>query len=483
VHLAAVAWIGSVAPAAALTLALAGCATNGLPLGKGPDLAVPPAWSTAPADGVAAAAATPLAHWWRRFQDPLLNQLVDQALQANTRIGTAQAALRQARAQRDLAAAALGPRLDGSASAQRSASGDQRATNALRVGLDAGWSPDLSGGLRQAVTAAEAAAEASGATLGDLQASIAAEVALAYITLRSGQARLAIADDNLASQLNTLQITEWRLQAGLVSALDAQQARAAAEQTRALRPALQGAIEQSRHALALLCGQAPAALDGVLQPTGALPRAADDLLLALPADMLRQRADVRAAEWQWQAATARVAVADAARRPSLSPGGTLGLGAATIGALTDGASVIRSLLASVAWPLLDGGGARAQVRSQQAALDQAREAWRASMLVALQEVEDTLTLLRAGRERTLHLDQAARAAAQAARLAQQSYQSGLLDYQRVLETQRNQLATQDNLASAQADLSADQVRLMLALGGGWDGGRLAASTSQPGTPP
>ena len=456
-------------------LCLAGCA------GPAPPGALPPAVPALPTawDGLApglAAPATPLAQWWQRFNDPLLTTLVGQALQANTNIQTAQAALRQARALRDVAAAALSPALAGTASAQRSANGNQAASNALRVGLDASWELDLFGANRQGLNAGDATLVARSASLGDVQVSIAAEVALALITLRSGQARLAIANDNLASQLHTLQITEWRQQAGLVGALDAQQARAAAEQTRAQLPALQGAIVQSRHALALLCGQTPAALDALLLPVAATPRASDDLVLAIPADALRQRADVRAAEWLVRAAQAQVAQADAARYPSFNIGGTLGLGAATLGALGDGASVTRSLLASLALPLIDGGAARARVRSQQAAMDQAQQAWRATVLVALQEVEDTLAALQADRERTLRLTNAAAAATQAARLAQQSYQSGLVDYQSVLETQRNLLSTQDSLATAQANFSSDQVRLYKALGGGWDETTLQTSS-------
>lgn len=455
-RLPALPWIG--------VLALAGCTGIGPSAPPDTTAIAPAAWRQAHEGSHTAP--TPLAQWWLRFRDPVLTRLVEQSLQANTRIASAQAALRQAQALRDVAAASLGPGLDASASAQRTVSGHQAATRALRIGVDARWSPDLFGEQRQALNASAATVEASAAQLAEVQVALAAEVALAYIALRSGQARLAIADDNLASQRHTLQITEWRQQAGLVSALDVQQARAAAEQTQALRPALQSAIVRNQHALAVLSGEAPAALEALLQAASALPQADDDLLLALPVDTLRQRADVRAAAWQWQAAAARVAQADAARRPSLALGGTLGLGAATLGALGDGASVVRTLLVSLAWPLFDGGAARGQVRAQQAALDQAREAWRGTVLLALQEVEDALALLQSDRERILRLGRAAQAATQAASLARQSYQSGLVDYQRVLETQRNQLATQDSLAGAQADFSADQVRLIRALGGG-----------------
>jgi outer membrane protein, multidrug efflux system len=216
-----------------------------------------------------------------------------------------------------------------------------------------------------------------------------------------------------------------------------------------------------------LTGQPPADLTAALTTTLPIPQAADDLVLSFPADTLRQRPDVRAAEERIAAALARVAQADAARKPSFRIGGSLGLSALTLGALTDGASVVSSLLAGVTLPIFDGGAARATLRAEQAALEQAQEAYRASVLSALQDVEDALVALRGDRERLLRLNLAAESARNAALMARQRYDSGLVDFQVVLETQRSQLGTQDSVASTQADLAADHVRLYKALGGGW----------------
>ena len=449
---------------AGLTLALCGCAS---PTARSavPVVEVPAAWSVA--DVSVPGSTSSLVEWWSRFDDPLLAALVAQAMQSNTSVNTAKAALQQARALRDVSAAALWPTVGVSASAGRSKSGHNSAVNNFSAGLDASWELDVFGVNRNALEASEATAQASAASLGDMQVSIAAEVALDYITLRGAQARLAIADDNLASQQETLQITQWRLQAGLVTSVEAEQARASAEQTSALTPALQTSIEQTRHALAVLTGQPPAALSSVLAAAGPVPQAADDLALSFPAETLRQRPDVRAAEHQVTAAVARVAQADAARLPSFSLSGSLGLNAATIGALSGGGAVVSTLLASVAMPLFDGGALRAQVRVQQAALDQSHLAYQAAVLTALKDVEDALVALRGDRERLLRLQQAAEAAGNAALMARQRYGSGLVDFQIVLETQRTQLSTQDSVASARADLSADHVRLYKALGGGW----------------
>jgi outer membrane protein, multidrug efflux system len=203
----------------------------------------------------ASAAATDLAAWWRRFGDPTLDALIADALAANTDIAAARAQLRQSRALADVADAQRGPSVDASGSAQRSRTASASSSNRFQAGLDAGWEIDVFGGRRAAANASALDAQASAATLADVQVSVAAEVALAYLSLRGSEARLAIAEGNLASQQETLQITEWRVLAGLATSLNAEQARAAVEQTRAQVPALQKAAALSRHQLALLTGR------------------------------------------------------------------------------------------------------------------------------------------------------------------------------------------------------------------------------------
>ena len=451
-----------------LTLILSSCASVAPQQEKPIPLAIPAGWSNADNAGASSSQPSSLAQWWTRFNDPQLSQLIARAMQTNSEVNRAQAALRQARALRDLAASGLRPTLGSSASASHGTAGGDSTGDLFKAGLDAAWEPDIFGGKQSALEAGDATLRASAASLGDVQVSIAAEVALSYLTLRGAQTRLAIAEANLASQLDTHEITGWRLQAGLVSSLEAEQSLSATEQTRAQLPVLQTSIAQTRHALALLTGQPPADLTAALTTTAPIPQAADDLVLSFPADTLRQRPDVRAAEQQVAAALARVAQADAARKPSFRIGGSLGLSALTLGALTDGASVVSSLLAGVSLPIFDGGAARATLRAEQAALEQAQEAYRATLLSALKEVEDALVALRGDRERLLRLNLAAESARNAALMARQRYDSGLVDFQVVLETQRSQLGTQDSVASTQADLAADHVRLYKALGGGWN---------------
>ncbi|MDQ3059452.1 MAG: efflux transporter outer membrane subunit [Pseudomonadota bacterium] len=475
-------------------IALSGCAALSSPgnhtASALPDTAAPAAWSAQAASALSApvppapATATMPSDWWQRFNDPQLTALVTQTLQANTDLRSAQSALQQARALRDVSAAGLGPSVGVSGLGQRSKSGGNDAGNSFQAGFDASWEPDVFGRNRSALNAAQADVSAAGTSLATLQVSLAAEAAVTYIELRGLQARLVIARRNLAAQLETLQITRWRAQAGLASSLDVEQAVAASEQTSAQIPALETSLAQTISSLAVLTGQAPGTLQASLDANStdsaavanpaspaavasAVPQPAGDLALAFPAETLRQRPDVRTAEHRISAALARVAQADAARYPSFQLSGSLGLRALTLGGLTGGASVASALLASISAPLFDGGAARAQVRAQEAGLEQARLSYQGVVLTALKEVEDALVALRNDRERLARLQAASTAAANAELLARQRYSSGLIDFRSVLDTQRTLLSTQDSVASTRASLSADHVRLYKALGGGW----------------
>jgi NodT family efflux transporter outer membrane factor (OMF) lipoprotein len=462
----------------AVSMALGGCASLTTPDTSPPLTPVPTAWFAIarPAAAVQGPGKTPtaLAQWWQRFNDPQLTALVEQALLANTDVRSAQAALRQARAQREARVAVLLPNVGAGVSGQRNTTGGNAASDSYSASLDASWEPDIFGGNRSAVNAAGSDVQAASASLASVQVSMAAEVAVTYIEVRSLQARLAIARSNLDSLNETLQITRWRVQAGLTTSLDVEQAVAASEQTQAGIIALETSLTQTISSLSVLTGQAPGALQASLAAAAPIPRADGDLALALPADTLRQRPDVRAAEERISAALSRVASADAERYPSFRISGALGLRAMTLGGLTDGASAVSALLGSISVPLFDGGAIQAQVRSQEATLEQARVSYQATVLTALKDVEDALVSLQGNQERLTRLQAAATAAANAELLARQRYGSGLIDFRTVLETKRTLLNTQDGVEGTRASLSADHVRLYKALGGGWTPADIAA---------
>lgn len=442
---------------------LTGCASLRSPVTPEPALTLPAGWSN-PAPGTAQTRAA----WWDSFNDPLLSQLVRTALDQGTDVRGALAQVRQARALRAQAVAALAPSLTLGGVAQASRRDGQASTRSVGVDLDMAWEPDLWGANGQALSAADADLAAQQAMLAGTRTTVAAELVAAYLDLRGAQARSAIAAANLASQEQTLQLTRWRADAGLVSTLDVEQAQSSAAQTRAQLPALRTAVDQNAHAIAVLTGAAPASLLERLSTPAPLPRLAADPALALPAELLRQRPDIAAAEAALRAAAARLDAADAARLPSLSLGGSLGLNAVTLSGLGAGGAGLATLASSISLPLLDGDRLRATVQAQEAVWDQARSRYRATVLAALQEVEDSLVAVRDQRAQQAELATAVDAAARAATLAETRYSSGLIDFSTVLSTRRSLLALQDSAASAATAEQQQLLRLLKALGGGWN---------------
>lgn len=457
------------ASAALLAAALlaAGCASLQQPAAGLPPAGVPAAWH-APLPPAAAEAAE-LARWWTRLADPALPALVEQALRANTQVAAAQARLRQARAAREAASAALRPRLGLDAGSQwqwTEATATPRETQ--RLGLEAAWEADLWGRAGAGERAALAGEQAGALDLDQVRVVVAAEVALALLQWRSAQDREALARRHLALLEQTLQIARWRLEAGLATQLEVEQARAAAERLRAQAPALAASAGQALNALATLTARPAGALHAELTAAGParpLPLAAAPVP-ALPAEVLRRRPDVAAAERRLAAAGARVEQADLQRLPALTLSGTLGLQALGLAALGSGAGVA-TLAAGVGLPLADGGRLQAQVRQQEGARDEAAAAYRATVLGALQEVEDALVAIARTGEQLTALAAAADAARAAATLAEQRWRSGLVDFQSVLLNQRSLVEAEDSVAATTAALASAQVRLFRALGGGW----------------
>ncbi|WP_424859573.1 TolC family protein [Tepidimonas sp. HKU77] len=455
-------------------------------------MTIPAQWSSdAPgAPGVVAAIDS---RWWTAWGDPVLTDWVERALRANTDVAAALAAVAQARALRDVAQAATGPSLGAGASAQRAQTGDAVARTNLGAKLDASWEIDLFGRRAAALQAGQADMQASEAALGQVRVTLAAEVVTTYWEIWGLRERLRVTQENLRAQEEALQLTQWRAQAGLASDLDVQTARAAVEQVRASIPALQASARQARHALAVLAGQAPGV--AVPEPPAAPPEPPAAWSLPVPVDVLRQRPDVAAAEARLQAAFARSRQAQAARWPTLNVGGTLSLAAPRwptlnvggtlslaaprVTELFDAAALTRSLALALAASVFDGGAAQAQVRAQEAAIEQARAALQGVLLAALRDVENALVALAADRERLGHLQAAVAAAAEAEALASQRYRAGLIDYRTLLDAQRTLLAVQGELAAARTAWATDHVRLIKALGGGWappaDGTALSAT--------
>lgn len=448
---------------------VAGCAALG-PDYRAPDsgeLGVPASWPGATAPGAAPA---DLATWWRTLGDATLDELIRAALEANPGVKVGQARLREARARRDIAGASRFPTIGASASASRSRTeaGPGTSRSAYGGGFDASWEPDIFGGQRRALEAASADLEATAQDLRATQVSLAAEVALDYVEVRALQARIQIARANLGTQSETLQLTQWRAQAGLTSSLDVEQARAGVEQTRAQIPSLESSLAEARNRLAILGGTHPGSLDARLAASAAIPAVPASIAVGIPADTLRQRPDLRAAERRLAAETARIGQQEARRFPALSLAGSIGVESLTLGNLLEREAIVGQLAARLAATLFDGGRLRSQVEAQAAVRERALRNYEVAVLTALEDVENALAQLANTRVRREALANAADAARNAAIFAEQRYSAGITDFQTVLDTQRTLLSAQDSLKSTEAEQASALIRLYKALGGGWD---------------
>jgi len=451
-------------------IGLGSCAVG--PTYRKPDVAVPAQWSSSAARQASGGVAD-ISRWWRSLGDSLLSELVEQALERSPDLALAQARLRQARALVTVAGASLYPTLSATGSAGRSGTtNDALGTSAggglgtqLRAGFDASWEVDVFGRTRRNVEAARADQESAEEALHGVHVSLAAEIARHYYEVRALQARLGIARDNLTSQSETLALAQLRAQAGLVSIQDVDQARANQQQTLAQIPTLETQLAETEHGLEILLGQAPGTLVAKLanvDSISAIPSSLD-VAVTIPADTLRQRPDVRAAERTLAAETARVGVATAALYPSFALSGSLGLESLAGGV----ASGVYSLLASVTGPLFNGGKLRAQREAQDAVREQALVSYQKTVLTALADVENALGALAQHQVRVEALTSAADAARSASQLAHQRYTAGLIDFQSVLDTDRTVLSLEDSLAVTRGNGVIDLVSLYKALGGGW----------------
>jgi NodT family efflux transporter outer membrane factor (OMF) lipoprotein len=429
---------------------------------------VPTAWS-GPVDQPADAES--LSRWWETFGDEQLTTLVRRAVEGNLDVRTAVSRVREARATTRSTRTQLWPAVDGGGSARASGTGNEAGvggvTDLFTLAIDASWEIDAFGGIRSTIDAASATADARDADLQDVLTTLTADVALNYIDIRSLQRRLEIARSNVDLQQETLELTQFRAQAGLATDLDVQQALSNVESTRAQIASLESQVGQSIHAMAILLGRPPAELNAEFTAPAPIPEAPIEATLGVPADALRRRPDVRSAERQLASQFAQVNAARADLYPSFRLAGSIGLESLSLARLLVPGTQFWSAGPSASTRLFDRRQLRENLVVQSERQEQAARGYETVVLRALQEVEDSLTALAQEQVRRGHLAAAANAAQQAADLSLQLYNSGLRDFRDVLDAQRSLLTLQDSLASSDTTVSSDLVRLFKALGGGW----------------
>jgi multidrug efflux system outer membrane protein len=428
----------------------------------------------------------PPREFWRRFDDPVLNGLVEDALKANHDIRIAVANLRQARAAQLGVDAQAWPQVGTGASGARQVipqslapgfSRKQRTLNDFDTSIDANWELNLFGRFTRASESAAASVSAAQAGIAAAQVSVTAEVARNYFELRGEQLRLQIAQQSLQNQQANLDLVQARLDAGRGTELDTTRAQSQVENTRAVIPILQAGIELSRYRLAVLTGRAPTELAELSAEARPLPGIKPVDGIGTPAALLRRRPDIRIAERQLAAATADIGASKADLFPSVSITGLLGLNALTPGGLNSGQAYYYNLGASMAWTLLDFGRIRSRIRQNEARTDAALATYEKTVLIALEETEGALISFDRNQRRADSLFKAARASEQAARLARARFEAGVTDFLNVLDAERQLLADRDGLAQAQTDAGTSLIAVYKALGGGWYEPQPAATTA------
>ncbi len=456
----------------AVAIILTGCATVGPDYVK-PDIKAPDKW-VSPADtGSMAADASQdsLTSWWANLDDPTLVALIDTALKNNKDLKQAKARIREARAQRGVVEARLLPSVDGSGSYTLARTENNSETGTTRelfaAGLDAGWEIDLFGGARRATEAAQASYEASEEDYRMVYVSLAAEVALNYIDVRTLQERLSIVEENLGLQTQTYELAGHRLKAGLVTQLDVDRAKTNMEETRASVPTLVTRLAAARNRLSTLMGEYPGYVDAkVAEPKG-LPGAPVEIALGVPAETLRRRPDVRNAERELAAQTARIGIATAELYPKLSLIGSIGIDATSFAGLFSANSRAAGIGPRFSWNIFNAGAVRSNIEIQSAKQEQALLEYEKTILAALEEAENAMTAYVNEQKRTRSLNDAMTSATDSTNLALVQYSSGLIDFQAVLDSQRTFLSVKDSLAVSKGTVIANLVRLYKALGGGW----------------
>jgi NodT family efflux transporter outer membrane factor (OMF) lipoprotein len=479
---------------------LSGCATVGSS-GVGGVVAVPGRWQAGNAKTGALDAAA-LATWWERFRDPALNELVRAALVASPDVRTAVSKIAESRARRGVERASLFPWLTAGASASTSRQENRGGSNTVQLGtgstgststgvttdllqqstglsqsttrtqsysgsLDASWEVDLFGKQWQNVKARSADLAQAQENFYAAQVSLVAEVAEEYVVLRQAEERLAVVEGSVATRSETLQITQWREQAGQGNALETQQSLSTLEEARAAIPSYKETIGQSCNRLALLVGRTPGGVNAIVAKTHSIPAAPARLAIGIPAETLAQRPDVRAAEQAVYAAVARTKSAQRERLPSLNISGTLSTEALSSGRIFSPQAIAASLLAGLTAPIFKGGQITSTIMVQTELERQALLTYESKVLTALSEVENALISVQRTAERLAILVRASAAARLAQQLAVQRYTAGEVDILTVLEAQRTLLSVEDEQVSTRASQVSAHLKLYKALGGGW----------------
>ncbi len=470
-----------------VTLLTSGC------IKVGPDFTTPPApvsdsWLESDNKQLTV---TPDQHeeWWTVFNDPVLNKLIADAYEQNLSLEIAGLRVLESRAQLGIATGNLYPQQQQLSAGTAAIGGSRNAANTtgadlhykdLSTSMDAAWELDFWGKFRRGVESADAQFLAAIADYDDVMVTLTADVARAYILMRTNEERIVLAEESVAIQERSLEIAENRFDGGLVTELDVYQARSLLANTRATIPRLELGYQQAMNALSVLLGQPPSDLRTTVNPPGhvaGIPKVPAKVAIGVPADLLRRRPDVRLAELQAAAQSPLIGVAKADLLPHFTLIGSIGLQASESSLTNKGGSHFSDLFSgdsltyfvgpSLTWDILNYGRIKNQVRVQDARFQQLVVNYQNTVLRAAQETEDAMVGFLKKQQEAFYLDDAVKASQRSVDISVLQYGEGLTDYQRVLDAQRGLSVDQDAWASVQGSVVLSLVGMYKALGGGW----------------
>jgi NodT family efflux transporter outer membrane factor (OMF) lipoprotein len=451
---------------------LSGCVSVG-PDYEPPPPSVPDAWHTAVQQEIESKDPA-LQTWWTVFDDDILDGLIVRVSTNNLNLKTAIARIEQAAALRGVAASQYWPDIVAGGSAQAiqntrvsTPAGADRRDELYRAGLSMAWELDLWGRIRRSVESADASLQAQVEDYRDIMVVLYSSVAANYIQVRTLQKRIVMAENNLKNQKETVKLTKNRFDAGLVPALDVFQARLNQSRTESLIPPLRQRLTEAINRLSLLAGEMPYALLQELEAPRPIPAAKKEIAFGVPAELLRQRPDIRRAERTLAAKNAQIGATQAELYPTLALPGSLAIEVLGSEGSLDSGNVTYGFGPQLRWNIFNGRRIRSQVDATKAETRAALHTYEQTVLKALEETENAMSAYKNERSRIQNLEVAATSAQKSVELVTELYKSGLTDFQNVLNMERDLLTQEDDLAKSQGEVSLNLVAIYKALGGGW----------------
>ncbi len=449
---------------------LSSCSLVGPNYDGAPELDLPQSWNHKLGEDFVAGDID-LTEWWKNLSDPILDELIKEASKDNLNIRMAISRVEEARGNFGIVDSLRFPQLDLEGSVKRSKTSESASyTSSITdtystLGLDLGWEIDVFGFVRRSVEAADAEIDASVEYYRDVMVVLYSEIAKSYVSARTYQARLQFANDNVKNQKETVGIVAARYEAELVSEIDVFQSKQNLAASEAAIPLLNASLDRTINRLAVLLGKKPGYLqDKLLQPK-AIPQPPQKITLFLPAEILRQRPDIRQAERDLAAQTARIGITVAEMYPRFSLGGTIGISKASD---NSGNTEYYSFGPSFTWEVFDAGRHEAEIKVQDERLEQARASYEKTVLTALEEVENALTAYNEEQYRIQKIKSSVDASKNVNEITRARYSAGLIDFQEVLDAQRVVFNQEDDLATSQGELIQHLIDIYWSMGGGWD---------------